>query len=115
MRIKSNLEFNTSILADHKPLGDSKQSLVGSAQPDYILIPAGSTLELSDEEWKKFAVPAAGMLESGALTMLKAPALTEEEQAAKDAEELAAAEAVIAASKEASKTAKAEKVEKAEK
>ena len=112
MRIKSNLDFNTSILANHKPLGDTKQSLVGSAQPDYVLIPAGSTLELSDEEWKKFAGPAAGLLESGSLTMLKAPALTKEEAAAKAAEELAAAEAVISASKEAAKAAKVEKTEK---
>ena len=103
MKIKSLLIFNTALLANHA-MNNSDKVVIGSAQPDYLNIPAGSTIELEDSEWVKFADAAAEMIEGKQLVMVEAPALSQEEKDAIAAEELAKAEALIKASKPVSKS-----------
>jgi len=86
MKIKSNLPFNTHLSAKHN----------GNGHPERLAIPSGSTITLSDDEWKKFAKPAEGLIESGSLELVEAPALTEEEQVAADEAAVIKAEAVLA-------------------
>ena len=57
MRIRNNMQRNTSVYAQH----------TGSGIPERISIPAGSVLELSDEAWEKFAEPAKGQIDAGFL------------------------------------------------
>jgi uncharacterized protein (DUF736 family) len=97
MKIKSNVEFNMRIMAAHKTAGkDSNKVVIGGSAPEYVLVPAGASVELGDEAWKKFDKAAQPYLASGAMTMVVAPALTAEEVAAKEAAEEAAAEATLA-------------------
>ena len=108
MKIKSHLNFNTSLFAPHKKATEGGKILIGSAQPDYINIPAGATLELADAEWAKYSdtETAKLWLEKGILEITEAPVLTEEEQEAADAAELAEVEARAAelAAKKSKKT-----------
>lgn len=69
MKIKSNVENNTSF---HRVVG-CKASL---AAPDYLTIPAGSTIELDDELWLGAYAKAGGIaggLSTGALVILEQP------------------------------------------
>lgn len=98
MKIKSNLVFNTALSANHqyKGKGDDKV-VIGGALPKRLVIPAGSTIELPDDEWVKFdTATSKTMLEKGHLVMVEAPKLSEEEQAAADATKLAQAQADVA-------------------
>lgn len=92
MKIKSNLIFNTSLLARHSTSQKDGKVVIGGSEPEGLVIPAGATLELEDAKWKKFAVAAKPYLANGHLTMLEDVALTEAEQEAKDAADLEAAE-----------------------
>lgn len=94
MKIKSNLLFNTSLLARHTAK-DKDKIVIGGALPEYMIIPAGATIDLHDLEWLKFASAAKAMLASGKLSMIVAPELSEEAQAKADAQSLADAQAVI--------------------
>lgn len=98
MKIKSNLEFNTSLMARHTATADKENTkvVIGGAQPEYLTIPAGSTIELEDAKWTKFAEAGAKLIEGGHLTMLEAPKLSEAEQEAADVLALAAAQAAVA-------------------
>jgi hypothetical protein len=111
MKIKSNLVFNTSLMAQHIQQGkDSDKVVIGGAQPEYMLIPAGATIELNDEEWKKFERAGAPLLKAESLTMVAAPKLSEKEQEEADAKELSDAKVTLAKlSDAASKKAEAEK------
>jgi len=98
MKIKSNLEFNTSILARHMKLDEDATSVViGGSACEYLMLPAGATIELADSEWKKFeGKTSEGLLKAGHLTMVVAPKLTEEEEAKAEEDAIAEAEALIA-------------------
>ena len=95
MKIKSNLEFNTAISASHVAKSATDKVVIGGAAPARIVIPAGATLQLSDNEWKAFEHAAAPLIASGSLTLIEAPALSEAEVEARDAAELVKAKAVI--------------------
>ena len=97
MKIKSNLLFNTSIMARHILQDKSdKKVIVGSSLPNSLNIPAGATIELEDSEWLMFAPAAKELIKAGHLTLVQSPKLSEEEQAAVDAKELSDAQAVVA-------------------
>tara|TARA_R100000541_G_scaffold21478_3_gene31429 strand:- start:5788 stop:6132 length:345 start_codon:yes stop_codon:yes gene_type:complete len=97
MKIQSKLPFNTSILARHKTVDKESQTVViGGLMPEYLNIPSGSTVELSDEEWKKFSAAAEGMIENGELVLLVAPKLSDKEVKEARAAKIAAARAVLA-------------------
>ena len=69
MKIKSNVEHNTSF---HRVVG-CKASL---AAPDYLTIPARSTMELDDELWLGAYAKAGGIaggLATGALVIVEQP------------------------------------------
>ena len=69
MKIKSNVEHNTSF---HR-VASCKASL---AAPDYLTIPAGSTVELDDELWLGAYAKAGGIaggLATGALLLVEQP------------------------------------------
>lgn len=86
MKIKSNLNFNTSLLARHTKKGKGDQQVViGGSQPEYMVVPAGASIELNDKAWQKFAGAAAPYLKAGHMKMVIAP-LTKDELAAKAAE-----------------------------
>lgn len=115
LKIKSNLEFNTSLLARHTAKDkNATKVVIGGSLPEYLLIPAGSTIELEDLEWKKFAGAAKPLLASGNLTLVEAPKLSEEAQVELDAEQLAEAQAVVAKLSKPTKTAKAKAAASAE-
>jgi hypothetical protein len=115
MKIKSNLVFNTSLLARHIKQGNNGDKVViGGSQPEYMIIPAGSTIELSDEAWKKFAKAGEPLLKSGGLTITKAPKLSDDEQADADAKELAEAKVNLAKLSEAAKAAEVAKAVEAD-
>jgi hypothetical protein len=85
MKITSNLKFNTSLFASHVVKDEETTKVViGSTAPEYLNIPAGSTIELDDLAWVKFAKSAKQLLAKGDLTMTESPKLTEEDQAAAD-------------------------------
>lgn len=87
MRVQNQVNFNTSIYAKH----------TGQGTPEYITVPAGSTLELEDAVWtEKFAKAAAPQLENGNLKITKSVALTAEAEAEAQAKQLAAAVKLIA-------------------
>jgi len=92
MKIKSNLLFNTSLIARHTPSVQDGKVVIGGSVCESCVIPAGATLELPDAEYLKFEESAAGLVESGALTILVKPKKTLEEQAASDLAELKAIE-----------------------
>lgn len=97
MKIQSKLPFNTSILSRHKTVDNESQTVViGGLMPEYLNIPSGSTVELSDEEWKKFSAAAEGMIANGELVLLVAPKLSAEEAKEARAAKVAAARAVLA-------------------
>jgi hypothetical protein len=98
MKIKSNLEFNTSILARHMKLDkDATSVVIGGSASEYLLIPAGATIELADSAWKKFeGKTSEGLLKAGHLTMVVAPKLTKKEEAEAEAKAVADAEALLA-------------------
>lgn len=97
MKIKSNLVFNTSILARHTDKSkDATKVVIGGALPEYLLIPAGSTIELADAEWAKFAEAAKPLIKAGSLDLLEAPELSKEAQGEADAAALAEAQEVVA-------------------
>ena len=112
MKVKSNLIFNTSLLARHAPSVQDGKVVIGGDAVEYCVVPAGATLTLDDAEWHKFEKAAAPMVESGALEILVPPKKTLEEQAESDRAELEAAEAK--AKKLKAKLAKAEKPAKSE-
>ena len=86
MKIKSNLIFNTSLVARHQtPDENATQVVIGSGAPEYLNIPAGSTIMLDDAEWEKFNTAAArSMVEAGDLTLVEVPVLSAEDQARAD-------------------------------
>ena len=97
MKIKSNLPFSTKLSARHTRKAKAGQQIViGSALPEQLNIPAGSTITLDDAEWPKFALAAKPFLKNKHLEMTKAPAMSEEDQAEADAQALAEAQAVVA-------------------
>jgi hypothetical protein len=97
MKIQSKLAFNTSILARHKTVDtESKLVVIGGLMPAYLNIPAGSTIELPDAEWKKFASAAEGMIANGELVMVVAPKLSAKENKEARAAKVAAARALLA-------------------
>jgi len=86
MKIRNNLQRNTSFFAQH----------AGNGIPPRIVIPAGATLELSDEEWVDFAEAAATAIEAGHLEVTVAPAESDEEVEAKRIAALQAAQKLLA-------------------
>ena len=90
MKIKSNLQFNTSLLAQHTSKKD--KVVIGGSLPEYVIIPAGATLELEDSKWELFKKSAESLLKGEHLTMVEAPKLSEEEQETKDEADLEAAQ-----------------------
>tara|TARA_R110000851_G_scaffold244874_3_gene397642 strand:- start:5114 stop:5452 length:339 start_codon:yes stop_codon:yes gene_type:complete len=96
MKIKSNLQFNTSLLARHLSKGKEDKVVIGGSLPEYMVIPAGASIELEDSKWVKFAKAAEAMLDSGKLTMVDAPSMTEEERVKFEEDELAKAKATVA-------------------
>ncbi len=127
MKIKSNMIFNTSLLARHAPAVVEGKVVIGGSAVESIVIPAGACLELDDLAWAKFAEAAKPLLKAKKLEMLVAPKKTIEQIAADEAAEIEAAKAVLkkaeekakaekaAAEKEAAEKAAAEKAAKAEK
>jgi hypothetical protein len=110
MKIQSKLEFNTSLLARHKTEDkEAKTVVIGGLTPEYLNIPAGSTLELADDAWKKFAHAAKGMLSNGDLVMLVAPVKSDKEAKAERAAAIAAAKALLAEEEVTAKPAKKSK------
>jgi len=102
VKIQSKLAFKTSILARHKIVDKEAEAVViGGLVPEYLNIPAGSTIELPDNEWKKFATAAEGMIENGELVLLVAPKLSDKEAKAARAAKVAAAKALLAEEDEA--------------
>lgn len=95
MQIKSNLIFNTNLVAAHKNVGDldSTSVLIGSSLPNVLRIPAGATITLADEEWKQFEAAAKPLISNGDLTLVKAPELSAEDQEAQDKARMIALEA----------------------
>ena len=88
MKIQSKLPFNTKLSASHCLIGsieDNAALLVGSALPNILRIPAGSTIELADAEWKQYEKAAKGYLEKGSLVYLVAPKLDPVQQDMSDA------------------------------
>ncbi len=113
MKIKSNMIFNTSIMAQHvRPkVGDGDVVIIGSSQPLILLIPAGATISLSDEKWKQFNTPASrSQIASGDLTLVESPVLSVKAQAEADVVE----EAELRASMVALKARRAEAEARAE-
>jgi hypothetical protein len=85
MKITSNLPFNTSLFASHVVKDKSATKvIIGGSAPEYLNIPAGSTIELEDKLWEKFAKAAAPMINKGSLTLTVAPKLSVEDQEAED-------------------------------
>lgn len=107
MKIKSNLIFNLSLIAAHEPKSKEDRIVIGSMAPESIVIPAGATLELGDNEWKKYAKASEAYLDNGHLVMVVAPKLSKAEQAEADAAELK----VLEAKTKSLKAKKAEVVE----
>lgn len=106
MRIRNNCGFNVSVNAKHTGTGSA---------PKRVTIPAGSTLELTDAEWKAdFADNEAvkSSLKSGALEITKAVVLTEAETEEVNAEALAAAMALVDAHNAKTKEAPAKAADK---
>jgi hypothetical protein len=96
MKIKSNLEFNTSVLARHTKLDkDATSVVIGGSMPEYLLIPAGSTIELPDAQWVKFAEAAKQLIKNEHLTLVEAPVLSEAEYEAEKAKQLKSALAMV--------------------
>lgn len=128
MKIKSNLNFNTSIMASHSSGADGEGNVVvGGGQPKRLKIPAGATITLSDEEWPNFDTEATrGSIACGNFTLIESPVMSAEEQAKYDdeleaslreqmagirARRAAAEEAAELAAQEASKGSDDSKVE----
>tara|TARA_R110000824_G_scaffold355165_1_gene542302 strand:+ start:9921 stop:10253 length:333 start_codon:yes stop_codon:yes gene_type:complete len=110
MKIQSKLQFNTSLLARHQVSAkDTGKVVIGGLNPEYLNIPAGATIELGDEEWKKFAQAAKGMLSNGDLVMTVAPKKSVAEAKADRAAAVAAAKAVLAEEEAAVKAEKKSK------
>ena len=88
MKIKSNMIFNTSILARHTtPEKNGGGIVVGSGQPEYLKIPAGATISLSDVEWEKFnSASTQSLIKAGDLVLIEAPKVSAEVQEASDVE-----------------------------
>ena len=104
MKIQSKLDFNTSVISRHKIVDpESELVVIGGLVPDYLNIPAGATVELPDEEWKKFADSAEGMIENGDLVLLVAPKLSKSEADKIHAKKISDARAIIAAEEKAAK------------
>jgi len=95
MKVKSNLEFNTSLLSNHTNSAKEGKVVIGSSQPEAVLIPAGATLELDDASWKRISntKSAQALLEKGHLVIVEAPKLSKKEQDAADKKALAKAKA----------------------
>ena len=86
MKIKSNFIFNTKLIAAHKNVGEHESTsvLIGSALPNVLRIPAGSTIELADSEWPQYEKAAELHLLNEDLVIVVAPVLSVEDQAAAD-------------------------------
>ena len=95
MKIKSNLIFNTSLYARHAPSVKEGKVVIGGNAIENIVIPAGSTLQLDDKEWAKFADAAKPLLENNKLEMVIPPKKTIEEIAKEEAAEIEAAKKVL--------------------
>jgi len=63
---------------DGTPIKDHQGNLLkqSTGAPYRVMIPAGASLELKDEEWLRVQSAAKGLLESGHLVFIKRPAST---------------------------------------
>ena len=98
MKIKSNLEWNTSILKAHSPAVVDGRVVIGGGEPKSLNIIAGSTTEVEDKVWlEDFKVAAQDLIEAGAIAVVEDVKLSKVDKAKANKAKAAALKAQLKA------------------